>query len=58
MYLSVRLVGSDHFEATTFADLKAGASQFGSDTVLRLGEDTIRLEDVSLAELSSTMFLF
>jgi Ca2+-binding RTX toxin-like protein len=47
-----------HFEATTFADLKAGASQFGEDTVLRLGEDTIRLEDLSLKELSVEMFLF
>ena len=49
---------SRHFEATSFADLKAGASQFGDDTVLRLGEDTIRLEDLSLKELSSEMFLF
>jgi Ca2+-binding RTX toxin-like protein len=39
-----------HFEATTFADLKAGASQFGDDTVLALGDDTIRLEHVALNE--------
>ena len=47
-----------HFEATSFAELRAGASQFGDDTVLRLGEDTIRLEDVALNELSAGMFLF
>jgi Ca2+-binding RTX toxin-like protein len=47
-----------HFEATTFADLRAGASQFGTDTVLTIGDDTIRLDDVALAELSASMFLF
>lgn len=47
-----------HFEATTFADLRAGASQFGDDAVLRLGDDTIRIEDLALNELSAGMFLF
>ena len=42
----------------TFADLRADASQFGTDTHLRLGVDTIVLEDVALAELSANMFLF
>lgn len=49
---------SRHFAATTFAALKAGASQLGTDTVLRLGEDTIRIEDVPLKSLSAEMFLF
>jgi Ca2+-binding RTX toxin-like protein len=47
-----------HFEATTFADLRAGASQFGDDAVLRLGDDTIRIEDLALNKLSASMFLF
>jgi Ca2+-binding RTX toxin-like protein len=49
---------SRHFEATTFAGLKAASSQFGTDTHLRLGVDTIVLEDVALNELSAGMFLF
>ena len=36
-----------HKEATDFATLRDEASQFGSDTHLRLGEDTIVIEDVS-----------
>ena len=47
-----------HFEATTFAALRGEASQFGTDTHLRLGEDTIVIEDVALGELSAGMFLF
>ena len=47
-----------HVDATTFADLRADASQFGTDTHLRLGVDTIVLEDVALAQLSANMFLF
>ena len=46
-----------HKEATDFASLRSEASQFGSDTHLRLGNDTIVLEDVSLSELSASMFL-
>ena len=47
-----------HKAATDFADLRATASQFGTDTHLRLGVDTIVLEEVALAELSANMFLF
>jgi Ca2+-binding RTX toxin-like protein len=47
-----------HKEAADFAALRAEASQFGTDTHLRLGVDTVVLEDVSLAELSANMFLF
>lgn len=47
-----------HKEATTFAELRATASQFGTDTHLRLGDDTIVLEDVSLGALRADMFLF
>jgi Ca2+-binding RTX toxin-like protein len=47
-----------HFEATTFDELKARASQFGDDTVLRLGDDSIRIEDFSLRELATELFLF
>jgi Ca2+-binding RTX toxin-like protein len=47
-----------HKAATDFSDLRAEASQFGSDTHLRLGEDTIVLEDVSLSALRADMFLF
>ena len=47
-----------HKEATTFADLRANASQFGTDTHLRLGDDTIVVEDVSLSELTESMFIF
>jgi Ca2+-binding RTX toxin-like protein len=47
-----------HKAATDFADLRAEASQFGTDTHLRVGVDTIVLEDVTLAELSASMFLF
>lgn len=47
-----------HFEATDFADLAAGASQFGTDTVLRLGDDTIRIQNFDLDDLASSMFLF
>ena len=46
-----------HFEATSFAELKAEASQFGEDTVLRLGDDTSRIEDLTPHELSASMFL-
>ena len=49
---------SGHKAATDFADLRATASQFGTDTHLRLGVDTIVLEDVALAELTANMFLF
>jgi hypothetical protein len=41
-----------------FATLRADASQFGTDTHLLLGDDTIVLEDVSLAQLNDGMFLF
>jgi Ca2+-binding RTX toxin-like protein len=47
-----------HKEAVDFATLRADASQFGSDTHLRLGEDTIVLEDVDLSALRVDMFLF
>jgi Ca2+-binding RTX toxin-like protein len=47
-----------HFEATTFAALRGEVSQVGTDTHLRLGEDTIVLEDVALSELSAGLFLF
>jgi Ca2+-binding RTX toxin-like protein len=47
-----------HKEAVDFATLQADASQFGSDTRLRLGEDTIVLEDVGLSALRADMFLF
>jgi Ca2+-binding RTX toxin-like protein len=47
-----------HKEATTFAELKANASQFATDTHLRLGDDTIVIEDVALSQLSASMFLF
>ena len=47
-----------HKEATDFASLRDEASQFGTDTHLRLGEDTIVLEDVSLTALRADMFLF
>lgn len=47
-----------HKAATDFATLRAEASQFGSDTHLRLGVDTIVLEDVSLSELRADLFLF
>jgi hypothetical protein len=33
------------------------ARQFGDDAVLRLGDDTIRIEDLALNELSASMFL-
>ena len=46
-----------HFEATTFAALKAGASQFGAYTVLVVGDDTIRLDGVALGDLTASMFL-
>ena len=49
---------SGHMEATTFAELKAYASQFASDTHLRLGDDTIVIEDVALSQLTASMFLF
>ena len=47
-----------HKEATDFADLRANASQFSTDTHLRLGDDTIVIEDVALSQLSASMFLF
>lgn len=47
-----------HHEATSFADLRADASQFGTDTHLRLGDDAIVIEDVALRGLSADMFLF
>ena len=47
-----------HFEASTFETLRAEASQFGTDTHLRLGDDTIVLEDIALGDLSASMFLF
>jgi hypothetical protein len=46
-----------HFEATTFAELKANASQFATDTHLRLGDDTIVLEDVALSQVTEAMFI-
>ena len=49
---------SAHKEATTFAELKANASQFSTDTHLRLGDDTIVLEDVALSQLTASMFMF
>jgi Ca2+-binding RTX toxin-like protein len=49
---------SGHYAATTFAELKGSASQFGTDTHLRLGEDTVVIEDMTLSELSSSMFMF
>jgi Ca2+-binding RTX toxin-like protein len=49
---------SAHKEATDFATLRATSSQFGTDTHLRLGDDTIVLEDVALSQLSDTMFVF
>ena len=48
---------SSHKEATTFEALKATASQFGTDTHLRLGDDTIVIEDVLLGELTASMFV-
>ena len=47
-----------HKEATTFAELKANASQFATDTHLRLGDDTIVLEDVALSQVTASMFIF
>jgi Ca2+-binding RTX toxin-like protein len=47
-----------HKEAVDFATLRDEASQFGDDTHLRLGEDTIVIEDVGLSELRADMFLF
>ena len=49
---------SGHKEATTFAELKASASQFSTDTHLRLGDDTIVIDDVALSQLSESMFIF
>lgn len=49
---------TDHRQATDLAALGATASQFGTDTHLRLGGDTIVLEDVALSQLSSSVFLF
>jgi Ca2+-binding RTX toxin-like protein len=46
-----------HFEATSFGELIANASQFGTDTHLRLGVDTIVLENVALNQLGESMFL-
>jgi Ca2+-binding RTX toxin-like protein len=47
-----------HFEASTFETLRAEASQFGTDTHLRLGDDMIVLDDIALGDLSASMFLF
>jgi Ca2+-binding RTX toxin-like protein len=47
-----------HKAATNFAELKAASSQFGEDTHLQVGVDTIVLEDTGLNELSAGMFLF
>jgi Ca2+-binding RTX toxin-like protein len=47
-----------HKAATDFSHLRAEASQFGADTHLRLGPDTIVLEDVSLSQISADLFLF
>ncbi len=43
--------------AGSFAEIRADASQFGAETHLRLGEDTVVLEDVALSQLSVDMFL-
>jgi Ca2+-binding RTX toxin-like protein len=49
---------SRHKEAATFAELKASASQFSTDTHLRLGDDTIVIEDVTLSQVTASMFMF
>lgn len=47
-----------HKAATDFATLRAEASQFGADTHLRIGVDTIVIEDVGISELRADLFLF
>ena len=47
-----------HKEATDYATLRNTANQFGTDTHLSLGQDTIVLEDVAISQLSADMFLF
>jgi Ca2+-binding RTX toxin-like protein len=47
-----------HHEVTDFATLRGDARQVGSDTLIRLGEDTIVVEDLTLSELSAGMFVF
>ncbi|WP_210529910.1 calcium-binding protein [Rubellimicrobium arenae] len=49
---------SDHEDAVDFATLRSQASQFGTDTHLLLGDDTIVIEDVALSQLSADMFVF
>jgi Ca2+-binding RTX toxin-like protein len=46
-----------HHEASDFAALRADARQVGSDTLIRLGEDAIVIEDLAVADLSASMFL-
>jgi Ca2+-binding RTX toxin-like protein len=47
-----------HVDATTFAELDAGARQVGADAVITLGEDTITLDNFQADELIPSMFLF
>ena len=47
----------DHHAAGTFDEIRSSASQFGTDTHLRLEDDIIVLEEVALNELSASMFI-
>lgn len=47
-----------HHEATDFVTLRGDARQVGTDTLIRLGEDTIVIDDLALSELSAKMFVF
>lgn len=47
-----------HHEQTDFAALRADARQIGADTLVRLGEDAIVIEDMAMTDLSAAMFLF
>lgn len=47
-----------HQDATDFATLRADARQVGDDTLLRLGEDAIVIDDMALSDLSAAMFVF
>lgn len=49
---------SGHFEATDYATFRVEANQLAGDTHLRLGVGTIVIEDVTISELRSDMFLF
>ena len=46
-----------HQEATDFAALRSDARQVGADTLIRLGEDAIVIEDMAVVDLSAAMFL-